>query len=179
MNVRLLVLALLAEQPRHGYEIRKWLVDSHAEKWAEVKPYSVHHALTQLAKEGLAALDRVEPTARRDRSVYAITDDGREELRRLTRKLWGQLPNAYPASVYLLLTFVDVLPPAEVRSLAEALAHSLRAQLADWEAGQAAKAPLPPLWQAMFDNGRAHLRADLELVEAVLSAESLSPPPTR
>jgi DNA-binding PadR family transcriptional regulator len=168
VSTRFLVLALLAQQPRYGYEVRRWIAESHAERWTDIKPYSIHHALAQLEREGLAAVDRVEPTARRDRTVYAITENGRHELHRLARNLWTRTPRTYPVNLFMLITFLGVLPPAEVRRLAEGLAATISAELAAWGEGRVAKEPLPSLWEAMFDNGCAHLEADLALVRRVI-----------
>jgi DNA-binding PadR family transcriptional regulator len=169
VSVRFLVLALLAQQPRYGYEIRRWLTDSHADMWTNVKPYSVHHALSQLEREGFARLVRVEAVGKRDRSVYEITDSGRSELNRIARALWASPAHTYPRDLYLLITFGDVLPKETVHELAVELAATIRAELAEWERGSAAKSPMPPLWWAMFDNGKAHLAANLELVEHVIA----------
>jgi DNA-binding PadR family transcriptional regulator len=79
--VRLLILGLLAEAPLHGHQIRRAADQSGIEQWGEVKVGSLYGMLRRLETEGLIEPVRVEQEGRRpQRTVYAITDDGRQEL---------------------------------------------------------------------------------------------------
>lgn len=79
--VRLLILGLLVEGPLHGHQIRRAADQSGIEQWGEVKVGSLYGMLRRLEREGLIEPVRVEQEGRRpQRTVYAITDDGRQEL---------------------------------------------------------------------------------------------------
>jgi DNA-binding PadR family transcriptional regulator len=69
-DVRLAVLTLLAEQPRHGYEIIRELVDRSQGAW-QPSPGSVYPTLQLLEDEGL--VKSVEENGKRR---YEITDEG-------------------------------------------------------------------------------------------------------
>ncbi|MGB9375638.1 MAG: PadR family transcriptional regulator [Jiangellales bacterium] len=70
-NVRAAVLLLLAEQPRHGYEIITQVVERSEGRW-QPSPGSVYPVLKRLAGEGL-----VRVQADGDRRVFELTDAGR------------------------------------------------------------------------------------------------------
>jgi DNA-binding PadR family transcriptional regulator len=73
-DLRLIALALIAEQPRHGYEIIKQIEEKTAE-WYSPSPGIVYPTLTYLEEAGYV-------TAQTDGSkkLYTITDDGRAYL---------------------------------------------------------------------------------------------------
>jgi DNA-binding PadR family transcriptional regulator len=79
--VRLLVLGLLASGPMHGHQIRRTAEQTDIEQWGGVKVGALYGMLHRLEAEGLVAPVRAEQEGRRpQRTVYAITDEGREEL---------------------------------------------------------------------------------------------------
>ena len=84
-DVRLAVLALVAEQPRHGYEIIQEIAERSGGRW-KPSPGSVYPTLSQLEDEGLV---RVEQTD--GRRVVQLTEAGTtfvEEHREELDKVW-------------------------------------------------------------------------------------------
>jgi len=75
-RLRLYLLKLLAEQPRHGYEMNRMLED-HFEGMYTPSAGTIYPRLARLESEGLVTLSR-----ERGRKVYRITDAGLAELRR-------------------------------------------------------------------------------------------------
>src|SRR5260221_8401237 len=73
-DLRLIALALIAEQPRHGYEIIKVLEDKTA-GWYSPSPGIVYPTLTYLEEAGYVTAE-VEGAKKR----YTITDEGRAHL---------------------------------------------------------------------------------------------------
>src|SRR5215470_3875424 len=73
-DLRLIALALIAEQPRHGYEIIKVLEDK-TEGWYSPSPGIVYPTLTYLEDAGY-----VTAQAEGSKKLYAITDQGRAHL---------------------------------------------------------------------------------------------------
>ena len=80
---RLFVLGALAKRgPMHGHQLRRGARLDRAELWSDVRPGSLYGALHRLAAEGLIEALRTEQDGRLPaRTVYAITDEGRRELR--------------------------------------------------------------------------------------------------
>src|SRR6201999_3746532 len=73
-DLRLLALALIAEQPRHGYEIIKVLEDKTA-GWYAPSPGIVYPTLTYLEEAGYVTA-QVEGA----KKLYIITEEGRAYL---------------------------------------------------------------------------------------------------
>jgi DNA-binding PadR family transcriptional regulator len=74
-DLRLLALALIAEQPRHGYEIIKVLEDKTA-GWYAPSPGIVYPTLTYLEEAGYVTAE-----ASGAKKLYTITEDGRAYLK--------------------------------------------------------------------------------------------------
>ena len=81
MSVRHAVLGLLAQRPRHGYELRaafQALVGG-KENW-DVKPAQIYTTLMRLEQGGFIAEDCIEQDAGPEKRIYAITLTGRKIL---------------------------------------------------------------------------------------------------
>ena len=74
-RLRLYLLKLLDEAPRHGYEVIRLLQDRFMGVYAP-SPGTIYPRLARLEEEGLVTHDEAD-----GRKVYRITDKGREELR--------------------------------------------------------------------------------------------------
>ena len=73
-DLRLIALALIAEQPRHGYEIIK-LFEEKTGDWYSPSPGIVYPTLTYLEEAG-----HVTASAEGSKKLYTITDEGRAWL---------------------------------------------------------------------------------------------------
>lgn len=82
-DVRVAILLLLAEQPRHGYEILTELADRSDGQW-QPSPGSIYPVLKRLAQDGLVA-----PENHEGKRVFTLTDAGRE-LVAAEGESWGQ-----------------------------------------------------------------------------------------
>ena len=74
-SLRLYLLRLLDEEPRHGYEVIRLLRDRFMGVYSP-SPGTIYPRLARLEEEGLVTHDEAD-----GRKVYRITDKGREELR--------------------------------------------------------------------------------------------------
>ena len=90
---RLFVLGALARHgPMYGHQIRRDARIDRTELWSEVKPGSLYSALHRLEAEGLIEPVRTEQRGNLPaRTVYAITDEGRRELRALRAEALGEV----------------------------------------------------------------------------------------
>ena len=73
-DLRLIALALIAEAPRHGYEIIK-LVEEKTADWYSPSPGIVYPTLTYLEEAGY-----VTASTEGSKKLYTITDEGRAYL---------------------------------------------------------------------------------------------------
>ena len=73
-DLRLVALALIAEAPRHGYEVIR-LIEEKTAEWYLPSPNIVHPMLAKLAEAGYVTASSEPPR------LYTITDDGRAYLK--------------------------------------------------------------------------------------------------
>ena len=76
----LVVLGLIFEQDRYGYEIIHEIKDRQFEHWANINPASIYNRLRRLEKIG-ALSSRSEKVGRQpERRIYSLTESGRVML---------------------------------------------------------------------------------------------------
>jgi DNA-binding PadR family transcriptional regulator len=83
------VLALLADQPAHGYEIKRGLEERFGSVVAPLNAGQVYTTLQRLQRDELVADDAVAQSGRPDKRVYRLTDAGRQALEE-----WLGVPSA-------------------------------------------------------------------------------------
>ncbi|MER7330270.1 MULTISPECIES: PadR family transcriptional regulator [unclassified Micromonospora] len=138
---RMMILGLVRwMQPVHGYDVRRELLSWNADRWANVQPGSIYHALRKLTEEGLLREVATEQVgARPARTTYEVTAKGEDEFESLLRAHWWQLhepPDPFAAA----FSFLPALPREEASAalrnranLLRAGVESMRAALAsDW-----------------------------------------------
>jgi DNA-binding PadR family transcriptional regulator len=77
----LAILDFLVERPMHPYEMRQLIRDRHLDEYVKVKGGSLYHAVERLVADGLIEPVETERQGRRpERTVYAITEAGRDEF---------------------------------------------------------------------------------------------------
>jgi DNA-binding PadR family transcriptional regulator len=87
--VRHAVLALLADRPAHGYEIKRGLEERFGSVVAPLNAGQVYTTLQRLQRDELVADDAVAQSGRPDKRVYRLTDAGRQALEE-----WLGVPSA-------------------------------------------------------------------------------------
>ncbi len=170
MTVRLVILGLLRENPLYGYELKQ-IIEEHMGDWTSIAFGSIYFALDKLAEEGFVEKVSVEKEGRRpSRSVYRITEAGRQEFLHLLRESWQQVERQY-FSLDICLFFIDALQPEEILSYLRARQKILRDTLEHIEshrAEQVSQPEVPPVAQAIFDHSITHTRAELVWVTDLL-----------
>ena len=123
----LVLLSLLSEKPRHGYDIVAELERREVRDWAGVSRPQVYYSLKKLAKQGMIApLETREVSAGAERQVYAVTGTGSGALRDgLAREEWATGRVLPPFLTWLALS------PHTDRATAEAMIRRRAAFLTD------------------------------------------------
>jgi DNA-binding PadR family transcriptional regulator len=117
--LRLYLLKLLDESPRHGYDVIRLLEDRFMGLYAP-SPGTIYPRLQRLEAEGL-----VTQSQEGGRKVYRITDAGREELRRRQDEL-DHLEAEIRSSVHHLAGEIREEVRGTVRDLREELKQAAR-----------------------------------------------------
>jgi len=118
-RLRLYLLKLLDEAPRHGYEVIRLLQDRFMGVYAP-SPGTIYPRLARLEEEGLVTHDEAD-----GRKVYRITDKGREELHTRLDDL-TELEEEITASVRDIAREVTEDVRETVRTLREELGWAAR-----------------------------------------------------
>ena len=119
MSLKHVLLALLAEEPTHGYELKKRYDETLGALWP-LQQAQIYNNLRLLEKDGLVELDAcIEQENLPDRKHFRLTEGGRTELETWTRTP-VQSSRQLKDDFYLkLTTLTSVLDQPEV--LAELL----------------------------------------------------------
>jgi DNA-binding PadR family transcriptional regulator len=127
----LAVLAYLLQRPMHPYELGRTLRAHGDERSIKFNHGSLYTVVQQLEKAGFVeALETSREGQRPERTTYALTGAGREEVRDWLRDLVGTPRHEYPHFV-AALSLIAALPPGEVADLLAARLERLAAQRAE------------------------------------------------
>src|SRR5438128_2110262 len=104
----LTILATLNIQPSHPYEIQRLIRDHHNE-FAIVPARSLYHAVARLEQAGLVeAVETNREGKRPERTIYQITNAGRDEFYRRLRGMLAKPAKEYPEFM-VALSFLGAL----------------------------------------------------------------------
>jgi DNA-binding PadR family transcriptional regulator len=151
-------------QPVHGYDVRRELLSWSADKWANLQPGSIYHALRKMSEEGLLREVATEQVgARPARTTYAITEKGAAEFQSLLRNNWWNLAPA-PDPFMAAFAFLPALPRKEAAAALRNRAIQLKAGVqqlqAATEADWADHKPAHVAWMWELGIGRAEAEID-------------------
>lgn len=126
----LAVLRLLDAEPMHPYEMQQRIHDYAIDTVVKVAHGSLYHTVERLAGQGLIEPVETSREGRRpERTVYAITERGRDEAYSCLRDFLMRPVQDYP-SFGVALSFLQMLPPGEAATLLDRRAVGLEAKLA-------------------------------------------------
>lgn len=168
----LAVLRLLDAGQMHPYEMQQRIRDYAIDHVVKVAHGSLYHTVERLAALGLIEPVETSREGRRpERTVYAITEEGRDEAFSRLREFILRPGQEYPA-FGMALSFISMLPPAEAASLLDRRSVALEAKLAanDTIVDGLTKQGLDRLQVIEIEFLNSRLRAELEFVRA-LSAD--------
>ncbi len=168
-NAELVLLSLIAEKPRHGYDLEHVIAERGMRNWTEIAFSSIYFVLNQLVKQGLAEA-HAEPAAGRGptRKVFAITPAGRTALR---EGVCQALSSPEPGSrdFMLGLSCLPLLSQAEALQALTTRRTALQERLRELEVHPALSTPgFPVHVRAMFTYSLPLLHAELEWLETFI-----------
>jgi DNA-binding PadR family transcriptional regulator len=163
----LAVLSYLSQRPMHPYELSRMLRDHGDVRSIKFNHGSLYMVVGQLAKAGLITEQETTREGQRpERTVYALTDAGRDEFRDWLGELVEQPQHEYPHFV-AALSLIAALPPGEVLTLLHGRLDRLAGQRAEIRdlIGTAQAGGLHPLFLVEEDYRLAQLDAESAFVE--------------
>ncbi len=127
-RISTLVLGLLAEGERHGYELFKEMDERGMLRWMHVSKVAVYKALARLEEEGCLTSWTEKDGNLPEKRVYAITTMGEERLRDMVYSICAsQEPLRFDTSIGL--AFIAHLDASEAREALETRVDYLKRQV--------------------------------------------------
>jgi DNA-binding PadR family transcriptional regulator len=160
--VRLPLLALLAKEPAHGYQLKHLLERTFGEAYPSPNIGQVYVTLQRLAKDGLVTSEDVAQTSRPAKRVYELTPSGQDAL-----AAWIEAPSEGPRvrdDFFMKLALSPLTGTADRM----ALINRQRRHYLNLMRGLSALAeerghgPIPRL---LIEGAVLHLQADLDWLE--------------
>jgi DNA-binding PadR family transcriptional regulator len=150
-NAEFAILSLIAENPRHGYEIEQVIETRGMREWTEIGFSSIYYLLKKLEREGLIKGKMERPPGKGPaRKVYTITPQGREEQQNATLRALATPTQTYPPLQLGLANFPSVPRIEAIRALQQHR-DAIATHLQELKDKQKAQQPLPDFVDAMFD----------------------------
>jgi DNA-binding PadR family transcriptional regulator len=169
--IALTVLNLLSECPMHPYQIERVIRERHKE-WAMGKTRSLYHAVDRLVEDELIEpLETSREGKRPERTVYAITELGREEQQAWLVDLLQEPAPEHPLFM-VAVNFLAYLPAPTALEALRVRAVALEGQIASVEVWQRAlnqELRLPRVVTMEVELHLALQRAELAWVRSVIA----------
>jgi DNA-binding PadR family transcriptional regulator len=163
-NAELAILGLVAEGPRHGYEIDQIIQVRGMRDWTEVGFSSIYYLLKKLARDGRIE-GRLEEAKRGPaRRVYHITPGGQQAFYTAVLDVLS-VPRHHHSPLQLGLANLPSIPHRDAITALGKYHDALAARLADVQEKQRHQQPLPFFVDAMFEHSTTMIRAELEWLE--------------
>jgi DNA-binding PadR family transcriptional regulator len=123
------VLSLLTREPMHTYEMRQRIRVRNIDRIMKVTQGTLYSTVERLADAGLiTAVETSREGRRPERTVYAITDAGRDQMIDALRETLLRPAPEY-RRLAMALSFASALEPAEVADLLEQRSLEVEVQL--------------------------------------------------
>ena len=113
LDIDTLVLALLSEEPAHGYDLVKRAERDNISVWANVSRSSVYQALKRLEEKGFVKPKEVRVGKAPPRTVYRITRSGKNALTRSLLRLMTE-PLDFRTDFDIALLGIGLIPMEKV-----------------------------------------------------------------
>lgn len=159
--MRMPLLALLAKEPAHGYELKGRLEQIFGEAYPAPNIGQVYVTLQRLERDGLVRSQDVVQSTRPNKRVYELTGAGREALSR-----WLDRVSDGPRvrdDFFMKLTLSRLSGTNDQLGLINRQRHHYLAQLrslAELAAGTGERVP-----RLLIEGAMLHLQADLEWLQ--------------
>jgi DNA-binding PadR family transcriptional regulator len=167
-NAELAVLSLVAEQPRHGYQIDQVIQERGMREWADVAFSSIYFVLKKLEREGLIEGMLKETERGPARKVYHATEAGRSALHAGVVDALS-IPDRCTSSLQLGLANLPFIQPSEARVALGRYRDALVLQLERMHEQRESQRPIPDFVEAMFEHSTTMIRAELAWVEGFIA----------
>jgi DNA-binding PadR family transcriptional regulator len=159
-----LILGILSEQARHGYDIEKIIIERGMRKWAVVGFSSIYYVLERLEEKGLATGD---DTQGNEKKQYSITNGGVSVLKAETKK---RIAERMPANTHFMtgLATSNLIGVSELAKSLEQRKVELASDLEALKDKQFTIENIPQSARRLLELGETLLEAELRWINKEL-----------
>ena len=164
--VRQPLLALLAKEPAHGYELKLALEQTFGHAYPSPNIGQIYVTLKRLEQDGLVRSEDVEQTTRPNKRVYELTPAGRQALR-----AWVDEPSDGPRirdEFFIKLILAPMAGLADRMSLMNTQRRHYLGIMRNLTELQAETDPADTTGRLLIEGAVLHLQADLDWLERCL-----------
>ena len=159
----LMLLGLVAEMPRHGYELEQVIEERGVREWAQIGFSSIYFVLGKLEKRALVAARK--PAGPKAKKQFTITPDGQAVLAEQSLAALRDISQSQTALMMGMMHW-PFLSKAEAIDALAARETALIERIEYLETERFRRQPLPDYVDRSFDLLQSRLRAELDwLVE--------------
>ncbi|MBA2938587.1 PadR family transcriptional regulator [Paenibacillus sp. CGMCC 1.16610] len=166
----LAILANLAQEPMHPYRMQQLIKERGKDEVINVRQRtSIYQTIDRLLREGLISVQgTLSEGGRPDRTVYELTEEGRETSKIWLREMLSARSQEYP-DFPAAISFLTLLTPEDVQRQFERREGALQEEIQRTDAQLLKyKESVPRLFMLEVEHSRALLQAELEWLRAVI-----------
>ena len=157
------LLALLAKEPAHGYELKLALEQTFGQAYPSPNIGQIYVTLKRLEQDGLVRSEDVEQATRPNKRVYELTPAGREVLR-----AWVEEPSDGPRvrdEFFIKLILAPMAGLADRMELMNSQRRHYLGIMRNLTELQAETHPADTTARLLIEGAVLHLQADLDWLE--------------
>jgi DNA-binding PadR family transcriptional regulator len=167
-----LVLGLVAEMPRHGYELEQVIEGRGMREWTQIGFSSIYYVLGRLEERGLVKAGI--PANAKAKKSYEITARGKETLVDQTLATLKSVQPTYP-SLLLGMIHWSVLTREQALKALKTRKSAVAGELERLESIHFEQQPLPDYVDAIFEFSIGQLHAQADWIDKTLAYMETKP----
>ena len=153
----LLILGLISEMPRHGYELEQVIEKRVMREWTRIGFSSIYYVLGKLEKKGLIQAD--QPVTTKAKKRYTLTEAGQKVLIDQTLDALVSVQPTYPSLLLGMINFSALTRDQVLRAL-KMRKDAVAAEMQRIEEIHFDQQPLPDHVDAIFEYSIGQLTAE-------------------
>jgi DNA-binding PadR family transcriptional regulator len=114
---KLVVLGLLNESAKHGYQIINDIKDRSMDRWAKINTATIYNTLSKLEEKGFIVAETKKEGKFPERKEYSLTGPGRKETEKLIKKCLANVVPDNCVEFLLAVGFSNLLDQDDVRKI--------------------------------------------------------------
>ncbi|WP_108818721.1 PadR family transcriptional regulator [Pseudovibrio sp. Alg231-02] len=168
----LLVLGLVSEMPRHGYELEQVIEQRGMREWTQIGFSSIYFVLGKLEKKGLVTSEK--PTGAKAKKSFLMTEAGHQALIAQTLSAITTVRPTYSSLLLGMIHWPTLQRDQALNALSER-AEAIQKEISRIGNIQLDQQPLPDHVEALFDYSIAQLKSEADWLQKTLDYMTCKP----